>query len=65
MTELEKLLKRIQRYRDQNNLTKTGFGISCVQSPNLIARLETGNVTLKTIQRVSEWLDQQGKRKAA
>ena len=59
MTELEKLLRRIDRYRARHGMAATTFGMKAKAGPNLLKRLQDGNVTLKTIRKVTAFLEKQ------
>jgi hypothetical protein len=55
-TELAPLLKRIERYMKREQLHDTVFGVRAASTPNLLMRLRSGNVTLKTLKRVQDFL---------
>ena len=59
MTDLEKIIRRADRLRARRGWSETRFGLQCCRNSCILTRLRHGNVTLRTIRRVREWLDQQ------
>ena len=56
MADLNKLIRRIERYIKAQGITPTAFGRECKKNPALVPRLRSGNVTLATIKHVDDWL---------
>lgn len=62
LTEIQAFLtKTAERSSDGKGMGKTYFGQKAVRNPHLVKRLEKGEtVTLKTAQRVREFIAEQG-----
>ena len=59
---IDLLLKRARRYMKKHKLARTKFGMLAVGTPNLMARLESGKVTLSTYFKVSTFLLKNGEK---
>lgn len=54
------LLDRVQAYRDRTPMSLSAISMAAVQDSKFLANVAKGdNFTLKTYQRVIDWLDEQ------
>ncbi len=53
----DRLIARIERYRERNNLSETQFSARASGNPNFLHNLRRGKVTLESIERAEEYLD--------
>lgn len=65
MTDLPKLIRRVERYMRKHDMTASSFGVACKNNPALVPRLRAGNVTMTTINHVVKWLDEEAASDAA
>ncbi len=68
MNALQDINNRVRRHLKSSGQTQTAFGRAVCKNPNLVPRLERGNVTMATVQAVEAYLAQhlpKPKRKAA
>lgn len=63
-TPLETLLRRIDAYLKETGTTATTFGIKVANNPNLLPRLRTGKIMLRTMDKVVKFLDRHDARAA-
>lgn len=56
MTNREKLLREIERYRKKHSLSETGFSVAATGNPKFISRLKAGNVTLRLFEAAETYL---------
>ena len=58
-TAHKRLIRRINRYMRENRMSKYAFGMACANNSTLIQRLESGNVTARTIARIESFLEKE------
>ena len=62
---LAKLLRRVAVHIRRHDMTVTQFGLAAANNTTLIARLQQGNVTARTIAKVESFLAKARKRRKA
>ncbi len=66
MSIQDSLLKEIEAFLADKHISETAFGIAAINDGKLIARLRAGaNMTLRTLDKVREYLDAAPTREAA
>lgn len=53
------LQRRVDRYLRKTKQTPTDFGLAVGRNTSLVKRIREGQIGLKTIRRVNQWLEQQ------
>ena len=62
---MDKLLRRIATHLKRHGMTVSQFGLAVAGNSTLVARLERGNVTARTIAKVESFLAKAKKRHKA
>ncbi len=58
---MDDLLDKVQAYLIKHSMTATDFGWACNRNPNIVFRLRKGQITLKTINDILTFIEENPK----